>query len=51
MWAPNSYTKENVVEIQSHGGALVVRRILELALQMVLEWQSQVNLQNVLFKW
>lgn len=33
MWAPNSYTKENVVEIQSHGGALVVRRILELALQ------------------
>lgn len=33
MWAPNSYTRENVVEIQSHGGALVVRRILELALQ------------------
>ncbi len=33
MWAPNSYTKENVVEIQSHGGALVVRRILELALK------------------
>lgn len=32
MWAPNSYTKENVVEIQSHGGTLVVRRILELAL-------------------
>ena len=21
MWAPNSYTKENVVEIQSHGGS------------------------------
>lgn len=32
MWAPNSYTKENVVEIQSHGGSLIVRRILELAL-------------------
>lgn len=32
MWAPNSYTKENVVEIQSHGGSLVVHRILELAL-------------------
>lgn len=33
MWEPNSYTKENVVELQSHGGSLVVRRILELALQ------------------
>ena len=33
MWAPNSYTKEHVVEIQSHGGSLVVRRILELALK------------------
>ena len=32
MWAPNSYTKENVVEIQSHGGSLVVHRILELAI-------------------
>ena len=32
MWAPNSYTKENVVEIQSHGGTLIVRKILELAL-------------------
>ena len=49
MWAPNSYTKENVVEIQSHGGALVVRRILELALQNGARMQSQVNLQNVLF--
>lgn len=33
MWAPNSYTREDVVEIQSHGGSLVVRRILELALK------------------
>lgn len=32
MWAPNSYTRENVVEIQSHGGSFVVHRILELAL-------------------
>lgn len=32
MWAPHSYTKENVVEIQSHGGTLIVRRILELTL-------------------
>ncbi len=32
MWAPNSYTRENVIEIQSHGGSLVIRRILELSL-------------------
>lgn len=31
MWGPHSYTRENVVEIQSHG-TLIARRILELAL-------------------
>ncbi len=31
--APNSYTKENLCEISSHGGAYVVRRILELCLE------------------
>lgn len=30
MKAPNSYTREDVVEIQCHGGALVVSRILSL---------------------
>lgn len=28
MWAPRSYTGEDVVEIQCHGGPLVMRRIL-----------------------
>lgn len=32
MKAPNSYTREDVVEIQCHGGSLVVGRILSLAL-------------------
>jgi tRNA modification GTPase len=32
MPAPHSYTRQDVVEIQSHGGILPVRRILELAL-------------------
>lgn len=31
--APNSYTTENLCEISSHGGAYVVRRILEACLE------------------
>lgn len=31
--APNSYTTENLCEISSHGGAYVVRRILETCLE------------------
>lgn len=30
MRAPNSYTREDVVEIQCHGGSLVVQRLLDL---------------------
>ena len=32
MRAPRTYTREDVVEISAHGGPLVLRRILELAL-------------------
>ena len=32
MQAPHTYTRENVVEIQGHGGPLVLRRILRLVL-------------------
>lgn len=32
MKAPNSYTREDVFEIQCHGGTLVTRKVLELAL-------------------
>ena len=31
--APNSYTRENVCEINSHGGIIVMKRILELCLK------------------
>ena len=31
--APNSYTTENVCEINSHGGIIVVKKILELCLE------------------
>lgn len=33
FFAPNSYTGENVIEIQSHGGVNVVKNILELVLR------------------
>ena len=33
MRAPRSYTKEDVVEIQCHGGPVILRRILELTLK------------------
>ena len=32
MKAPNTYTKEDIVEINCHGGAISLRRILELVL-------------------
>ncbi len=32
MHAPNTYTRENVVEIQGHGGPLVLRRMLRAVL-------------------
>ena len=30
MRAPKSYTKENVVELQCHGGSVVLREVLKL---------------------
>lgn len=33
MKAPNSYTKEDTVEIQCHGGIVVMKRILETVIQ------------------
>jgi len=34
MLAPHSYTGEDVVEIQCHGGVVVIREILDLALRL-----------------
>jgi tRNA modification GTPase len=33
MKAPNTYTREDVVEINSHGGAVALQRVLEVALR------------------
>lgn len=33
MLAPRSYTREDVVELQCHGGDVCVRRVLQLCLE------------------
>lgn len=33
MWEPRSFTGENVVELQCHGGTVVLRKVLELVLR------------------
>lgn len=33
MRAPNTYTREDVVEIDCHGGILVTRKVLEAAIK------------------
>ena len=33
MKAPNTYTKENIVEINCHGGVVVVNKIMEIVLE------------------
>ena len=33
MLAPNSYTTENVVELQCHGGIVLLQKVLELVLR------------------
>jgi tRNA modification GTPase len=32
MWAPHSFTGENIVELQCHGGAVVLKKVLDLLL-------------------
>ena len=32
MKAPNTYTRENIIEIDCHGGILVTKKVLELSL-------------------
>ena len=46
---PKSYTTENMCEINSHGGNIVIKKILELCLKMVLNLLCQENLPNSLF--
>lgn len=33
MWAPHSFTGDDVIELQCHGGIVVLRKVLELVIQ------------------
>lgn len=44
--APNSYTGENLVEIQCHGGIILTETILNQCVKMAQLLQKQVNLLN-----
>jgi tRNA modification GTPase len=51
--APHSYTGEDVIELQGHGGPVVMQmllsRCLEAGKESGLRWQSRVNSHNALF--
>lgn len=49
MKAPHSYTAENTVEIDCHGGILVLRRILETVIKKGARPAEPGNLQSVRF--
>lgn len=49
MKAPNTYTKEDTVEINCHGGVLVMTKVLETVLKYGAGWRSQESLRSVLF--
>lgn len=49
MLAPKSFTTEDTVEINSHGGIATTNKILELLLLNGCRLANQGNLQNVLF--
>ena len=49
MRGPKTFTREDVVEINCHGGIVSVNRVLQLVLEVVHALQSQVNLQSVHF--
>ena len=44
--SPKSYTKENMCEINSHGGNLIIKKILEICLKNGAEMLNLENLQK-----
>ena len=49
MKAPNTYTKEDIVEINCHGGFVITEKVLETVLKMVQNYQKVENLLEELF--
>ena len=46
MKAPHTYTKEDIVEVNCHGGFLVTQRVLQALLNAGARLAEPVNLQN-----
>ena len=51
MRAPKTFTREDVVEINCHGGIVVVNQLLQLLLREGARMAEPGGLQNVLSKW
>ena len=49
--APKTFTREDIIEINCHGGILTINRILELTMTYGARMAEPVNIQNVHFKW
>ena len=49
MRAPKTFTREDVVEINCHGGIVVVNQLLQLLLREGARMAEPGELQNVLF--
>lgn len=47
MHAPRTFTGEDTVEIDCHGGVYAMQRVLDTVLKMVPKLQNQENLPNV----
>lgn len=50
MKSPKTFfTREDIIEINTHGGIALTNEILQLAIQKELGWLNLVNLPNVPF--
>ena len=49
MLAPKTFTREDVVEISTHGGSTASRAVLDTIKEQARIWQSPVSLRNVHF--
>ncbi len=50
MLAPKTFTREDVVEISTHGGSTASRAVLDTIIKQARIWQSPVSLRNVHFE-
>jgi len=46
MKAPHTYTKEDVVEINCHGGIISAKKFLKPYCNMIVDWLKGENLQK-----